>query len=548
MDDPFTIGAAALNDFQIGILDDCLNKGSGGMSCPMGSGKTLVAILLSLQQTEDIILIVVAKNLIASWEFEIQKFFGHTLKYEVLHPDSLKKKLMYWSPKKTTRIVLTTPDIVSKHYKENSVSQSFIRYVPHPENPFVVTKYYNQPTKPFLNHTRGGGYIFSKRWGCLIVDEMQCYTNINSYRCQGLAAVCSKYRWALSGTLFNEPKVERILGYYLILDIPDTPRNLPEMSRLLFSSLYKGLSETIVHRQQNTTFTPPTVVEEIISHTLSAEEAKLYTSMKLTLQTLRMKAVELQAAGDVAGARRFSSYLLAMITYIRQSLVCPLIPISSIAIDMADYKNKSELSTVLMESIEKLDLEDWLGDVDSICSTRMKEALTVINKHENDRIVLFSCFRSSIDVLTTFLPKDRPVMTIKANMNTQKRGQVIKDFEKTTNGILLLTYELGAEGLNLQCSSTVMLLDFWWNSAKTKQAIARVVRYGQKALTVNVYFFTSNTGLEKGLFEKQHAKQIVLEELQHGSWKTKIPRLSMKQIIQLIDKEENTTLLQKVIS
>ena len=214
---------------------------------------------------------------------------------------------------------------------------------------------------------------------------------------------------------------------------------------------------------------------------------------------------------------------------------------------MADYKNKSELSAVLMERIEELDLEEWLNNVDSVCSTRMSEALRVINKHGNDRIVLFSCFRSSIDVLAMYMPTNRPVLTIKSNMNTQRRGQVIKDFEETTNGILLLTYELGSEGLNLQCSSIVMLLDFWWNSAKTKQAIARVLRYGQTALTVNVYFFTSNTGLEKALFEKQHAKQVVLQELEHGAWKTKIPRLTMNQIMQLIEKEENTALLQKVL-
>ncbi|KKL92986.1 hypothetical protein LCGC14_1879230, partial [marine sediment metagenome] len=523
------------------------DKGSGGMSCPMGSGKTLIASLLSLQQTKDLILVVAAKNLIASWEFEIQKFFKNSLKYEVLHTDALKKKLDIWVPKKTTRLVLTTPDVVSKHYKANNVSQSFVRYVTDPYDHFVVTKQYNRPTKPFLNHTMGGGYLFSIQWGCLIIDELQSYTNINSYRCQGLAAICAKHRWALSGTLFNEPKVERILGYYLILDIPDMPRNLPDMEHLLYSSSYKGLNQTIVSRKQNLTFTPPQVTETIISHALSAEEAKLYTSMKLTLSSIHARVRELQMVGDIVGARRFSSYKLAMITYIRQSLVCPLIPISSIAIDMADYKNKSELSAVLMERIEELDLEEWLNNVDSVCSTRMSEALRVINKHGNDRIVLFSCFRSSIDVLAMYMPTNRPVLTIKSNMNTQRRGQVIKDFEETTNGILLLTYELGSEGLNLQCSSIVMLLDFWWNSAKTKQAIARVLRYGQKALTVNVYFFTSNTGLEKALFEKQHAKQVVLQELEHGAWKTKIPRLTMNQIMQLIEKEENTALLQKVL-
>jgi SNF2 family DNA or RNA helicase len=83
-----------------------------------------------------------------------------------------------------------------------------------------------------------------------------------------------------------------------------------------------------------------------------------------------------------------------------------------------------------------------------------------------------------------------------------------------TNGILLLTYQVGANGLNLQCSNTVLLLDFWWNTGKINQAIARVLRYGQEAKKINIYYFTSNTGIEKILFDKQQAKLIVAKECQ----------------------------------
>ena len=50
---------------------------------------------------------------------------------------------------------------------------------------------------------------------------------------------------------------------------------------------------------------------------------------------------------------------------------------------------------------------------------------------------------------------------------------------------------------------TAMLIDFYWNSAKTKQAIARIYRYGQTANLVNIYMFISNTGIEKIIMKKQ---------------------------------------------
>ena len=65
-----------LHKYQVDVYNECLIKGSGGMSLPMGSGKTLISILLCLKQSEyndSKILIVVAKNLISVWENEIKK-------------------------------------------------------------------------------------------------------------------------------------------------------------------------------------------------------------------------------------------------------------------------------------------------------------------------------------------------------------------------------------------------------------------------------------------------------------------------------------------
>jgi SNF2 family DNA or RNA helicase len=548
MTDPFTQGISNLNDFQINVLDECLTKGSGGMSLDTGSGKTLISLVVALQQTKKLILVVCAKNLISSWELEIEKWFKKSLKYEVLHPDIQKKNMPHWKPQKKTRMVLTTPDVISKYYKENQISQYFIRYVIDPTDPFIMTKEYNKVIQPYLTHTMGGGYLFSIKWGCYIIDEAQNYNNINTARCQGLCAIAANYRWALSGTLFSEPKPERLLGYYIMMDIPNSPRSLPDMIHMLYDSDFKGFNTTIVFRKTNTAFIPPKVNEYIITHLLSDEEGMLYVSMKEIIRSIRKKVDELRRLGDNVGVRKFSSYILAMITYLRQSLVCPLIPISSVAIDMADYKVKSELSKVLADRIANMGIDTWLNDANSVLSTRISKVLEVINTHPNDRIVVFSCFRSCIDVIALYMPNDRQILSIKSSMNAKKRGLVIKEFENSNNGILLLTYELGAEGLNLQCSNTVLLVDFWWNSSKTKQAIARILRYGQMDVEVNIYYFTSNTGLEKAVFEKQKAKQAIMEELQYGAWKTSIPRISMNDILRLIETEENSLLLSNIIS
>lgn len=540
-----------LTPYQKTIFDECINKKNGGLSLPMGSGKTLISILVAkhLSKENELILVVCSKSLIHNWTHEIHKFFKDNLKYEILHTNSLKD-LSTWKPNKDTKLILTTSDVIGKNYSEHNVLKKFITIKVFKDNPWSAPtriKYYNNPEKPFLDHQQGGGLLFSIPWGCLIIDEAQNYTNIESKRCQGISSIYAKHRWGLSGTLFNEPKAERILGYYTMLDINGVPRNLPDMERHIRSYYFTGLNQTIVERKNNDMFKPPKVNKIIVENSLSFEEAQLYISIKKTLNIISRKVKELKRQGDTNGTRIFSSYLLGIISYIRQSLICPLIPITNVAIDMADYNQKSQLSEILMNEINQLNLNWWLQDMESVKSSRIKKILETIDKHPNERIVLFSSFRTSLNLIKYYIEGKRKVFIMDSKMNLKKRQEEHENFEKSKNGIMLLTYEIGSVGLNLQSSAIVLLIDFWWNGSTTKQAIARVLRYGQTSEEVNIYYFTSNTGIEKSIFEKQINKLVMIEELQLGPIKTKIPKMRSEDIIKIINSEDNIKLLNNIL-
>jgi SNF2 family DNA or RNA helicase len=159
---------------------------------------------------------------------------------------------------------------------------------------------------------------------------------------------------------------------------------------------------------------------------------------------------------------------------------------------------------------------------------------------------VFSSFQTCLAVFKQYLPKKRPIFELKGHQSIAARGKTIDDFSASNAGILLLSYDLGANGLNLQAASTVLILDFWWNLARTNQAVARVLRYGQKAQCVNIYYYTSNTGVESIIFKKQHAKLLITGELLDGPMNTKIPMIKMNDILRLIQVEENADLLKKV--
>jgi SNF2 family DNA or RNA helicase len=274
-------------------------------------------------------------------------------------------------------------------------------------------------------------------------------------------------------------------------------------------------------------------------------------SMKNIIGVVQKKVREFKILGDTVNSRKFSTYLLAMITYLRQCIVCSIIPIASIAIDMTDFKGRSELSKMLNDEIDKLNLKKWLDNIESVKSTRFKKTLDIIDKHSNENIVIFTCFRTCLEVFETFLPKDRNIYTISSNMTSKKRSTTLEEFGKPNkNGlgnILLLTYDIGAEGLNLQqISNTVLLLDFFWNDGKTSQAVARVLRYGQKSEEVNIYYMTSNSAVENAIFEKQNLKLQIISELETGKQKTTIKKMRVQDIIKIINTEDNINVIKKI--
>lgn len=545
----FETGFNKLNDYQKDIFYECIDRKSAGLSLPLGSGKTLISIVIGLyfiMNTNKAMLIVASKSLIGNWVHEIQKFFGDKIKYEIVHKSVKGFEINKWCIKQGIHIVLITIDLLSSIYKQQQVEQLYIKEVyNHSKRHYQY--FYNYPEKPFMNHTIGGGSIYSVEWGCFIVDEIQKYTNIETLMCKSLGAICSKYRWLLSGTIFDEPKMTRIFGYYIILDIKDTPREISKMQSYVESKYYDGLYKTTVSRKTNKNFIAPKVNEFVVTHKLSPEEEKVYTLMKKILIEVKEKALTAKLLKNRDEQRVFNSYKLIMIMYLRQTLTCALIPITSVSLGTSDLKHKSELSKLIIKELQKNGLNEWMNTLESPKSTRIINIIKSVNDHKNEKIIIFACFKSFLDILNHYLLElGRPIFMMSASMGIKKRHQLLEDFEKTSDGILLLSYQLGAEGLNLQFTSNIMLVDFWWNASKIQQAIGRIYRYGQQAKEINVYFFTSNTGIEKILFKKQKAKLSVLEELKYGSAKTKVPTVDLDQIIKLIELSDNTDLLKRI--
>ncbi len=554
-----------LNEKQKDVFDEYVKKGmkSIGLNLEMGFGKTLLSLAIGMynkKATPGPILVVMSKTLLTNWKSEIEKFFGKNseirkkaglkvLKYVVYHRSHMKNIETYELPKNENGetdvdVVLTTVDVIGNCYKKEEIEQKFItKREMETRFGLVEVDVFLRPRNPYTQSK----LLFSERWSSLIIDEIQGYTSITSLRCRGLSAVCAENRIATSGTLFSEPKNERIMGYYMIMNDPDFPRCIIDVESYM-KDRYRGYQHHMIIRKKetNTTYTTTT---EIISHGLSKDEIIIYQTLKKTLKSMSNLQKKMRNTGRYDDARRFGSYILSCITYLRQSVICPLTPFSKIALMTSELTCKSELSKKFMKHIEEANLRNYLNNPDSCRSTRIGAIIETLNKHKNQSVVVFSSFRTSLNMIKYYAEKelDRGIYDLTCSMSSKKRKCELDNFEKSGNGILFLTYSIGAEGLNLQSSSVVLLCDLKWNCHTTSQAISRIARTGQKSENINVYYFTSDTGIENCVFEKHVDKKRVMEELLTGAPRQKVKAISVQKIMEILNVETNCEKLESLI-
>lgn len=542
-----------LNDSQRNVIEEVESRNmiNGGLALPLGFGKTRVGLILGLKYNQGKVLVVVSKTLLASWLNELEKIFGAEGKAfcEVMHRSFFDGWSDYtsWTPKATTRIVLTTPEALSESYEKFHLADRLMEKVAesHEFGPMHL-RYHPAGKIPFLHEKTGTGFFYSYTWGCVLIDEIQKHTNVETDKCRAIACISAHHKWGLSGTMFDEPKVNRFLGFFVMLGLPG-PRQKKEMAKCLTGKKFTGLRLFSVFRKDNVEFVDrPDYIEEIVKHKLTEEEQTVFEKFRFIVNDLNRLMAEAQGFGNATEKKRLSANLLAIITYVRQALVCPIIPISRMCREM-EASEQSDLMRVATAAFSDRPLETYQKDDGYIFSSRFRAVMEKLDLHKTERCIVFSGFRSTLDMLTPFVQtledaeaKQRPILTITSSLSVEQRQDVLKKFADSANAILMITYDIGAEGLNLQCASVVMLMDLWWNSAKLQQAIGRIYRPGQLAAKVSVFMFISNTGLEQQIIAKNCVKAAILSQLQLGSIdKLSVPRMTIQDIISIINLDEN---------
>lgn len=102
------------------------------------------------------------------------------------------------------------------------------------------------------------------------------------------------------------------------------------------------------------------------------------------------------------------------------------------------------------------------------------------------KLVVFALFRRTLKYLRIRLKKlgYNPLVI---HGQVENRTEILEKFKHDNDVHILLSSEVGSEGLDMQFCNSMVNYDLPWNPMVVEQRIGRIDRFGQKAKVVNIY-------------------------------------------------------------
>lgn len=152
-------------------------------------------------------------------------------------------------------------------------------------------------------------------------------------------------------------------------------------------------------------------------------------------------------------------------------------------------KKRQVASSVYAYLNSENSLDSGIDEYAEYSDAKFEELQRIIDKvfsHGNKKIVIFALFRKTLKYLQIRF-KQRGFGTLMIHGMVDNRVDVLDEFKNNPNAHILLSSEVGSEGLDMQFCNSMVNYDLPWNPMVVEQRIGRIDRFGQKSPTVNIY-------------------------------------------------------------
>lgn len=124
-----------------------------------------------------------------------------------------------------------------------------------------------------------------------------------------------------------------------------------------------------------------------------------------------------------------------------------------------------------------------------------------------EKVVIFAYYRPTLAYLRRRLLDDGlSVTAIHGGVPSEQRWEELNRFKDPRGPRVLLSSEVGSEGIDLQFCRVVVNYDLPWNPMRVEQRIGRIDRVGQQAKRLTIVNFKVKHTIEERLYDRLHSK------------------------------------------
>ncbi len=154
----------------------------------------------------------------------------------------------------------------------------------------------------------------------------------------------------------------------------------------------------------------------------------------------------------------------------------------------------------------------------------------------DEKVLIFAYYRPTLAYLRRRLIADGfSVTMIHGGVPNEQRWEELERFKDPSGPRILLSSEVGSEGIDLQFCRAMINYDLPWNPMRVEQRIGRIDRVGQKAKKLSIVNFKIKETIEERLYDRLHSKLEMFKNSM-GDLEDVIGRIVKDLTIELLSK------------
>jgi len=157
-----------------------------------------------------------------------------------------------------------------------------------------------------------------------------------------------------------------------------------------------------------------------------------------------------------------------------------------------------------------------------------------LNQNPGEKFVIFAYFRGTLQYLQRRLEVDDIFTSLIMGDMGDEKWNVVKKFKQDNGPAVLLSSEVGSEGIDLQHCRFLVNYDLPWNPMKVEQRIGRLDRLGQKSERISIVNFSLEDTVEERILEQLYERINVFQE-SIGDLENILGAMTEKLLIELFD-------------